>query len=135
MIDRSQHVEEEVRKIAKVSRAELLVQWQNHWKYKPPKYVSRRMLELSAAWHLQCDQFGKPDRELKRLLKDHDESNPSSRSIKPGTRLMREWNGRTHHVEVLDAGFRWNDKTWRSLSAIAKAITGAHWSGPRFFGL
>jgi hypothetical protein len=56
-------------------------------------------------------------------------------SIKPGTRLVREWNGRTHHVEVLDKGFRWNDRTYRSLSSIAKAITGAHWSGPRFFGL
>jgi hypothetical protein len=52
-----------------------------------------------------------------------------------GTRLIREWNGRTIAVEVLEQGFRWEEKTWRSLSEIARAVTGAHWSGPRFFGL
>lgn len=52
-----------------------------------------------------------------------------------GTRLVREWNGRMHVVEVTDDGFVWNGKSYRSLSAIAKRITGAHWSGPRFFNL
>lgn len=55
--------------------------------------------------------------------------------IRPGMRLVREWNGRTHIVDVSDAGFVFDGKTYRSLSAIAKRITGAHWSGPRFFGL
>jgi hypothetical protein len=55
--------------------------------------------------------------------------------LSPGTRLVREWNGRTHTVEVTSAGYSWNERTWRSLSAIAEAITGARWSGPRFFGL
>ena len=53
---------------------------------------------------------------------------------KPGSRLIREWGGRTHSVAVNEDGFEWNGKTWRSLSAIAREITGAHWSGPRFFG-
>jgi hypothetical protein len=57
------------------------------------------------------------------------------RPIKPGTRLLREWNGRIHHVEAVDGGFVWNGKVHRSLSTIARAITGAHWSGPRFFGI
>ncbi|MFZ1813637.1 MAG: DUF2924 domain-containing protein [Rhizobiaceae bacterium] len=52
-----------------------------------------------------------------------------------GTRLVREWNGRMHVVEVTDEGFVWDGKSYRSLSAIARRITGAHWSGPRFFGL
>lgn len=52
-----------------------------------------------------------------------------------GTRLVREWNGRTHVVEVTQDGFVMDGKNYRSLSAIAKRITGAHWSGPRFFGL
>lgn len=52
-----------------------------------------------------------------------------------GTRLVREWNGRMHVVEVTDSGFVWDGKSYRSLSAIARRITGAHWSGPRFFGL
>ena len=54
---------------------------------------------------------------------------------RPGTRLVREWNGRTHIVDVSEDGFVFDGKTYRSLSAIAKRITGAHWSGPRFFGL
>ena len=55
--------------------------------------------------------------------------------LTPGTRLVREWNGQTITVEVLDEGFTFADKTWRSLSEIARHVTGAHWSGPRFFGL
>ena len=56
-------------------------------------------------------------------------------ALAPGSRLIREWRGRTHTVEVLDRGFRCDGKQYRSLSAIARAITGARWSGPRFFGL
>ena len=67
---------------------------------------------------------------------------PSTKSVRraaaapprPGTRFMREWNGRMHVVDVTDEGFLFDGKTYRSLSAIAKRITGAHWSGPRFFG-
>jgi hypothetical protein len=55
--------------------------------------------------------------------------------FKPGTRLMRQWNGRMHSVLVTADGFEFDGKTWKSLSAIAARITGAHWSGPRFFGL
>ncbi len=56
-------------------------------------------------------------------------------ALTPGTRLLREWNGRTIAVEVRDGGFVWEDRTYRSLSEIAGEVTGAHWSGPRFFGL
>ncbi len=56
-------------------------------------------------------------------------------TLTPGTRLIREWNGRTIAVEVRDDGFVWEDRTYRSLSEIAVLVTGAHWSGPRFFGL
>lgn len=56
-------------------------------------------------------------------------------TLTPGTRLMREWNGQTIAVEVTGSGFVWNDRIFRSLSEIAREVTGAHWSGPRFFGL
>ena len=59
----------------------------------------------------------------------------ASPTLQPGARLLREWNGATHVVDVLPDGFHWNGTTHRSLSAIARAITGARWSGPRFFGL
>ena len=55
--------------------------------------------------------------------------------FKPGTRLMRQWNGRMHSVLVTADGFEFDGKTWKSLSAIAQRITDSHWSGPRFFGL
>ena len=56
-------------------------------------------------------------------------------TLTPGTRLIREWNGQTIAVEVTGDGFAWNNRNWRSLSEIAREVTGAHWSGPRFFGL
>lgn len=56
-------------------------------------------------------------------------------SLTPGTRLIREWNGHTISVDVLEDGFAYADRTWNSLSEIARHVTGAHWSGPRFFGL
>ena len=55
--------------------------------------------------------------------------------LKPGTRLLREWQGRSHEVLVLDDGFSWQATYYRSLSAIARKITGTAWSGPLFFGL
>ncbi len=65
---------------------------------------------------------------------DHGRRKESPR-LQPGARLIREWNGVSHVVEVVEAGFIWNGDRHRSLSAIARAITGARWSGPRFFGL
>ena len=56
-------------------------------------------------------------------------------TLTSGTRLIREWNGQTIAVEVTETGFAWKDRSWRSLSEIAREVTGAHWSGPRFFGL
>jgi hypothetical protein len=58
-----------------------------------------------------------------------------SAELTPGTRLIREWNGKTIAVEVREGDFVWEDRTYRSLSEIASEVTGAHWSGPRFFGL
>jgi hypothetical protein len=60
---------------------------------------------------------------------------PPRPELKPGTRLMREWQGRTYDVLVLDDGFFWQNTQYRSLSAVARKITGTAWSGPLFFGL
>ena len=60
---------------------------------------------------------------------------PAGPKIKPGSRLVREWHGRTHTVWVTDDGFEFQGKPYRSLTRIARDITGAQWSGPRFFGL
>lgn len=84
---------------------------------------------------LQCRASGgvsaKTDRALKRIAAG--KTPPAA--AKPGSHLIREWNGRTYQVSVADGGYVMDGKTWRSLSAIARHITGAHWSGPRFFGV
>ena len=62
-------------------------------------------------------------------------SSPTPVSLSPGSRLVREWHGKAHHVDVIEEGFVFEGKTYASLSAIAREITGARWSGPRFFGV
>jgi hypothetical protein len=76
-------------------------------------------------------------RELKRVAEEGAASAPQPvrTQLVPGTRLVREWNGRTISVGVLEKGFAFDNRSWRSLSEIARHVTGAHWSGPRFFGL
>ena len=77
-------------------------------------------------------------RALARAGEDIARGSPPSAppsTIKPGTRLLREWQGVTHEVIVLDDGVRYRGETWGSLSAVAREITGTRWSGPLFFGL
>lgn len=65
----------------------------------------------------------------------HQPAKPRRRRLLPGARLLRNWNGRTHVVDVVEGGYRFEEKVYPSLTAVARMITGAHWSGPRFFGL
>lgn len=126
-----------------LSRESLVDQWTTAIGRPPPKGISRRLLERALAYHLQVQTLGGLQPDVLRKLKRHaaskatngdSQASPSTR-LAPGTRLIREWNGRNHAVEVTETGFQWNGCTYRSLSALAKAITGAKWSGPRFFGL
>jgi hypothetical protein len=104
-----------------------------------PTSLMRRLL----AQRLQEKRHGKLPllvvRELERAAMPGDwvNSEPPSKKIEltPGTRLIREWNGRTIAVEVREDGFLCDERLYRSLSEIAREVTGAHWSGPRFFGL
>ena len=102
-----------------------------------PPQLLRRML----AQRLQEKRFGvlpaMVARELSRVVDTDDvvPTRPEPVVIRPGTRLLREWNGRTISVIAADNGFVWEDKHYLSLSAVARAVTGAAWSGPRFFGL
>ena len=79
---------------------------------------------------------GRRLRQLGKSLRIKPANEPSARpSAAPGSVLMREWNGVTHRILVLDEGFSWNAQRYSSLSEIALRITGTRWSGPRFFGL
>lgn len=105
-------------------------------------HASPSLLRHLIAHRLQEKAIGKLpvyiERELDRLGGNGDGAAPTSPRrgpILPGTRFVREWNGRTIAVTATESGFEWDSETYRSLSEIARKVTGAHWSGPRFFGL
>ena len=127
------------------SRDNLVEAWKRDHGRPPPKRTSNRLLTLSAAYHQQVVEHGplsrKAERELERWGSTNGKSTAGREAKKPkqkltnGTRLIREWNGKEHIVDVVDGGFLFDGETYGSLSKIARAITGAHWSGPRFFGV
>jgi hypothetical protein len=110
---------------------------------QPPKSLSRDLLLRGITYKIQERASGGLSKSVLRKLTgagpdatsdDHRRVTPRT-TVKPGTRLVREWNGQTHTVLVHADGVEWRDKRYRSLSVVAREITGAHWSGPRFFGL
>ncbi len=123
--------------------------WIKTFRHAPHKDMSVQFMLRVLAYEAQCKTFGglPPDvkRSFKRLSKQvYSETNGAvssssattlASSLSPGTQLVREWNGRTYQVEVVEDGFVLDGRTYKSLSAIAKKITGTQWSGPRFFGL
>jgi hypothetical protein len=133
----------ELAAIAMMTYAELHVAWRRHYRAVPPKKMGRDILELGIAWKMQEIELGGLGTAMKRQIADlartmeakSDLAKPRTVSLKPGSRLLRAWNGMTLEVLVVEDGFLWAGKPWRSLSAIAREITGTRWSGPRFFGL
>ena len=132
--------------LEQLSRAKLRALWTDELAEKPPPSLGRDILALGIAYVRQEKLYGglsRPaakelDRLLARALGDGN-IDTLQFPIKPlpraGTILVREWQGIIHHVTVTDEGFLWNGKPHRSLSSIARAITGTTWNGPRFFGL
>jgi len=123
--------------------AALRAEWRRLYRAQPPKRVARDLLVLGVAWKIQAQAFGglgaATKRRLAELAKTMEQNGDITRNrvtrLKPGAKLIREWRGEIHGVTVAEDGFEWNGQKWRSLSAIAREITGVHWSGPRFFGL
>lgn len=108
--------------------------WNQHWGEVPP-LRSAGMLRLLIAWRLQAARDGGLDRDTRRLLARKGTAEAEGLHLGVGARLSRIWQGRTHEVIVEEAGFRWEDRLYPSLSAVATAIAGSRWNGPRFFGL
>jgi len=123
---------------------ELKAQWRELFGTEPPPY-NRRFLENRLADRIQELAYGglKPEtvRRLEILGEQIDGGNITTRRIRndampiAGTRLIREWQGVEHTVTVLADGFEWQGRPYRSLSAIARAITGTRWNGLVFFAL
>jgi hypothetical protein len=133
-------LEKDLAALATMSLAQLRERWQQAGQDAAP-IVPAGLLRRLLAQALQERRHGRLpamiQRELQRTLGGAVPAQParSAPTLTPGTRLIREWNGRTIAVEVREDGFCWEERTYRSLSEIAREVTGAHWSGPRFFGL
>ena len=129
--------------LPEMAAADLRAEWRRLYRAHPPRRIGRYLLKLGVAWKLQERVYGGLSATMKRrladLVKTMDEKGDLAKvravRLKPGAKLLREWRGEIHNVLVLEDGFQWRGQQWRSLSAIAREISGAHWSGPRFFGL
>lgn len=142
-MDKALSLRERLEELATLGAPQLRAEWTSLFGNPAPRRVSRDILLRGIAYRLQEKMYGglKPAtvKRLKRLASGvQDEGSPApapAASLRLGTRLLREWDGRTETVEVLQDGFEWRGTRYRSLSAIARAITGVQWSGPKFFGL
>jgi hypothetical protein len=135
----------EVMALRDLDTAALRGRWQTVFRRRPPPHLPRHLLYRVLAYRLQADQLGDLDAQSQQLLDQMEIAGKATgvkakllkpvTSVRPGTVLGREWNGQMHRVAVLADGFAWNGKSFPSLSAVALAITGTRWNGPRFFAL
>ena len=138
---RSKHPESTtLQQIESADRTELTALFQRKTGQQPGPRASLAYLRGNLAWMLQAEQQGEdPARLRKRLIRRLSvalSGTSRQRSVhRPGTRLIREWQGLIYEVTVLERGYAWQGQVYRSLTPIATAITGTKWSGPRFFGL
>ena len=124
-----------VAEIEGLDRPACLDRWHKVFGRPPPKHLSMPFMKRVLIWELQCRMLGGVSTKTQRALNRVAAGKPAPTTLRPGSQLVREWNGRTYQVEVVERGFIMDGKSYPSLSAVAKRITGAHWSGPRFFGL
>ena len=138
-------LEDRLTAIARLDMPALRSAWEDPFGRPPPMSLSRRLLVLAASYHVQAKILGglKPALRRRLLQAATSQSSPGagaparkrSGKLTPGSRLVREWQGRSHSVEVAEDGFLYAGRRYGSLSEVARTITGARWSGPRFFGL
>jgi len=118
-----------------LSSSALRARWSEVTRSVAPK-VSPKLLRLALAWELQARAQGGLSRETTRELDQRSRGHTRTARPSAGMRLAREWQGRLHVVTVgEDQVVRWDNREWRSLSEVARQITGTRWSGPAFFGL
>lgn len=108
--------------------------WARRYGARPP-LRSVAILRMLLAWRIQAEVVGGLDSETRRLLGRRGRLKAEGLELGIGARITRVWQGRTHEVIVVADGFRWEGKVFPSLSAVATAIAGSRWNGPRFFGL
>ncbi len=141
--DGPEEVRQLLRRLPDLNVEDLRSEWSQRFADAVPQIRSGDVLRHLIAWRVQAAVHGgyAPEitKALTTLMSDHQAARPLSAPLKSklsaGTTLTREWKGRLHHVTVETKGFTYEGKTYRSLSEIARLITGTRWSGPRLFGL
>src|ERR1700716_2229984 len=135
----------EIARLRDLNLGDLQPRWPTVLGRRPSPHLPRHLLFRVLAYRLQADHFGDLDTESRRLLDGAGSAEAAGKravdpgrliaDVRPGTILVREWNGRVQRVTVLAEGFAWNGNIYPSLSKIAFAITGPRWNGPKFFGM
>ncbi|MGB3550714.1 MAG: DUF2924 domain-containing protein [Candidatus Binatus sp.] len=133
----------EVGSLSTIGSKALKDKWRTLYGVEPPRQISRALMLRALAYRIQEKSLGGLKPATRRLLMQfaHDGANGSalaaapSRTVKAGAVLVREWRGISHQVSVLEKGFCFRGRHYRSLSEVAHEITGTRWSGPLFFGL
>ena len=128
-------IDDKLAALATMSSAQLREHWHRVTASPCPR-LSPALLRLALAWEIQAAASGGLSRLSQQRLEQHARGLTRTSSAKAGMRLVRQWHGQAHIVIVGDDNvIRWDDRDWRSLSEVARAITGTRWSGPAFFGL
>ncbi len=127
----------EIAGLSALSRADLVERWVGLHGSPPIKTMTEGLLARGIAYEIQIRQLGGLTPTERKALGAlaQGRPNPSPGALAAGTRLYRSWRGVTQEILVLEGGYGWRDKSYASLSEVARAITGTRWSGPRFFGL
>ena len=130
-------LEAEIDRVRSLGLDGLQARWRTTFRSSPPPALTKDLLARGIAWNIQEQALGRLDAATQKLLDGfaRGEMPEGRRRLKPGTVLVREHQGGRHTVTVVPGGFLWRDTTYRSLSTVARAITGTAWNGPRFFGL
>ena len=136
-------LEAEIGRLPDLGHDELRKRWKLLFGHPAPKSLRRKFLARAVAYQMQVAAYGGLSAATKRRLREiavaisnGDRTGVfSGVQIKPGTQLVRQWQKTTHTVMVLDEGFALDGRTYKSLSAVAKAITGTNWNGYAFFGI
>jgi hypothetical protein len=128
----------ELERLCGLSLRDLRTAWAAEFRRDPPRGLWRDLLLRTLAWRLQERAIGGHDKVTLKLLEGSGQKRVGDercRRLKTGTVLVRDFGGMRHTVTIVPEGFIWQEKTYPSLSAIARIITGTNWNGPRFFGL
>jgi|SRR5271168_2320064 len=131
-------LESELTGLVDLKRAQLQDLWRKLYGSEPPEHISRQLLAQAIAHRLQMKVLGGLNFSTRRALEEigsQPQTGTERQGIDPGAVLVRVWHGTTHQVTTLKDGVQYRGQRYRSLSEVARAITGTRWSGPRFFGL